>query len=97
MSTRYKYRIKWSSRFKKDYKLAIKRNMNISLLDEIIRTLSTGQPLSEKHKDHPLSGNWKDYRECHIEPDWILIYRIEKDVLILTLQRTGTHSDLFNK
>ena len=87
----------WTSRFKKDYKLAIKRSLNIDLLDNTIRMLAAGQPLPEEYNDHQLTGNLKDYRECHIEPDWLLIYRIEKDILVLTLQRTGTHSDLFNK
>ena len=72
----------WTSRFKKDYKLAIKRNLNIELLE---------------YNDHQLTGNLKDYRECHIQPDWLLMYRIEKNILVLTLQRTGTHSDLFDK
>lgn len=87
----------WTSRFKKDYKLAIKRNLDIVLLDNTIRMLATGQVLPEEYNDHQLTGNLKDYRECHIQPNWLLIYRIEKDMLILTLQRTGTHSDLFNK
>lgn len=61
------------------------------------RTLSRGEPLPEKNKDHTLSGNWSGYRECHIQPDWLLVYCIENDILILTLSRTGTHSDLFGK
>lgn len=87
----------WTSRFKKDYKLAIKRNLDIDLLDNTIRMLAASQPLPEEYNDHQLTGNLKDYRECHIEPYWLLMYRIEKDILVLTLQRTGTHSDLFNK
>ena len=83
--------------FKKDYKLAIKRNLNIDLLDDIIRALSRGEILPEKNRDHELSGDWAGYRECHIQPDWLLIYRIEDDILVLTLARTGTHSDLFDK
>lgn len=90
-------RVAWTSQFKKDYKLAVKRGLNIDLLDNTIRLLSSQQPLSTEYNDHQLVGNWKGFRECHIEPDWLLIYRIEKDVLILSLQRTGTHSDLFNK
>lgn len=89
--------IVWTTKFKKDYKLAIKRHMNIDLLDDIIRMLSKGETLPEKNKDHELTGNWAGYRECHIQPDWLLIYRIENDVLVLTLTRTGTHSDLFDK
>lgn len=87
----------WTNQFKKDYKLAVKRKMNIELLDDIIRKLANGQPLSEKCKDHSLTGNWIGYRECHIQPDWLLIYSIEDDLLVLTLTRTGTHSDLFGK
>lgn len=68
----------WTSRFKKDYKLAIKRNLNIELLDDVIRMLAAGQTLPEEYNDHQLTGNLKDYRECHIQPDWLLMYRIEK-------------------
>lgn len=89
--------IVWTTQFKKDYKLALKRHRNIDLLDDIIRALSRGETLPEKNKDHPLSGDWTGHRECHIQPDWLLIYRIEDDVLVLTLARTGTHSDLFGK
>ena len=87
----------WTSRFKKDYKLGIKRNLNNELLDDVIRMLSAGQTLPVEYNDHELTGNLKDYRECHIQPDWLLMYRIEKNILVLTLQRTGTHSDLFDK
>ena len=89
--------IVWTTKFKKDYKLSIKRNRNIDLLDDIIRALSRGEILPEKNKDHELTGGWVGHRECHIQPDWLHIYRIEDDVLVLTLCRTGSHSDLFNK
>ncbi|MDO5424198.1 MAG: type II toxin-antitoxin system YafQ family toxin [Eubacteriales bacterium] len=89
--------IVWTTQFKKDYKLALKRHLDIDLLDDIIRALSRGETLPEKNKDHPLSGSWAGHRECHIQPDWLLLYRIEDDVLVLTLARTGTHSDLFGK
>ena len=89
--------IVWTTQFKKDYKLALKRNMDIELLDNIIRALSRGEILPEKNKDHSLSGDWVGHRECHIQPDWLLVYRINDDVLVLTLSRTGTHSDLFNR
>ncbi len=89
--------IVWTTRFKKDYKLAVKRHLNIDLLDDIIRTLSRGETLPEKHKDHALTGDWEGHRECHILPDWLLIYRIEDNILVLTLARTGSHSDLFDK
>ena len=87
----------WTSQFKKDYKLAMKRHLNMDLLDNIIRTLAHGESLPEKNKDHSLTGDWGGHRECHILPDWLLIYRIEDDVLVLTLARTGTRNDLFGK
>lgn len=89
--------IVWTSQFKKDYKLALKRHLNIELLDNVIRILSRGETLPEKNKDHALTGDWIGHRECHILPDWLLVYRIEDDILVLTLARTGTHSDLFGK
>ncbi len=89
--------IVWTNKFKKDYKLAIKRHLNTDLLDDIIRTLARGEELPAKNKDHELSGNWVGHRECHILPDWLLVYRIDNGVLVLTLARTGTHSDLFSK
>lgn len=89
--------IVWTTRFKKDYKLAIKRQLDIDLLDDIIRALSRGEKLAEKNKDHELAGDWVGHRECHIQPDWLLIYRIDDDILVLTLSRTGTHSDIFGK
>ena len=92
-----KYIVKLTSQFKKDYKRAIKRGLNIRLLQDVITTLAMGEILPEKNKDHSLSGNWSGHRECHIGPDWLLIYYYEKDVLVLTLARTGTHSDLFDK
>lgn len=92
-----KYIVKPTTQFKKDYKLAIKRGRKIALLENVIASLAMGEPLPEKYKDHNLTGNWSGHRECHILPDWLLIYRIEDDVLVLTLARTGTHSDLFGK
>lgn len=86
----------WTKQFKKDYKLAMKRNLNIELLDDIIRKIANDIPLSETNRDHSLNGNWKGFRECHIQPDWLLIYQISDDLLVLSLTRTGTHSDLFN-
>ena len=85
----------WSSQFKKDYKLAMKRGLPIEELDNVIRLLVEDDPLPEKYKDHDLSGSWKGFRECHIQPDWLLIYRFFNNNLILTLSRTGSHSDLF--
>ena len=89
--------IVWTNQFKKDYTLAMKRHLDIELLDNIIRKLASGEQLPEKNKDHALTGNWVGHRECHIQPDWLLVYRIENDLLVLTLSRTGTHSDLFGK
>ena len=92
-----KYVVKATSQFKKDYKLVMKRGLKISLLDEVVALLSKGEELPEKYRDHALIGNWLGHRECHILPDWLLIYRIENDVLVLTLSRTGSHSDLLDK
>lgn len=92
-----KYTVKPTSQFKRDYKLAIKRGLDIKLLDDVITMLSMGETLPPKNRDHPLGGNWAGHRECHIQADWLLAYRIENDVLVLTLARTGSHSDLFGK
>ena len=92
-----KYIVKPTTQFKKDYKLAVKRGQKIDLLKDIVAALAMGEKLPEKNKDHALTGNWAGHRECHILPDWLLIYRIENDVLVLTLARTGSHSDLFGK
>ncbi len=92
-----KYTVKFTTQFKKDYKLALKRNLDISKLQNIITLLANGQNLPDENHDHFLSGNWSGHRECHITPDWLLIYRYDKDVLVLTLSRTGSHSDLFGK
>ena len=89
--------IVWTTQFKKDYKLALKRHLDIELLDNIIRSLSRGETLPEKNRDNALTGDWAGHRECHILPDWLLVYRIDDNVLVLTLARTGTHSDLFGK
>lgn len=89
------YNIFYTVKIKRDLKLIRKRGYNISKFSEVVDILCSAQTLPEKYKDHPLSGNYKGYRECHIEPDWLLIYKIENDTLILTLLRTGTHSDLF--
>ena len=92
---RTKYTVKYTTTFKKDYKKAIKRGLNIELLERVVELLSMGDPLPERNRDHDLSGDWVGHRECHIQPDWLLVYHIEDDVLVLTLARTGTHSDLF--
>ena len=89
------YEVVASTKFKKDLKLAIKRGLDISLLNEIVTTLQKGLPLPAKNKDHALTGNYIGCRECHIQSDWLLIYEISNKELILYLTRTGTHSDLF--
>ena len=89
------YAVKTTGRFKKDLKAAVKRGYDIALLTQIIKLLASGTPLPDKNRDHALSGDWVNFREFHITPDWLLIYKIEADILVLTLSRTGTHSDLF--
>lgn len=92
-----KLEVKYSSKFKKGLKLAAKRGLDISLLESIVEKLKNRVPLEEKYKDHQLKGNMSKYRECHIQPDWLLVYLIEEDVLVLTLINTGTHADLFGE
>lgn len=87
--------IRYSTKFKEYYKTIIKRGYNPRLLEDVLGILCTEQPLPPKYKDHPLTGNYEGHRECHITPDWLLIYKIEYTILTLTLTRTGTHSDLF--
>lgn len=84
-----------SNQFKKDLRIAKKRGCKIELLRNVINTLAYGQKLDERYHDHGLTGNYSGFRECHIEPDWLLVYRINQDSLELFLFRTGTHSDLF--
>lgn len=87
--------IKATRTFQKDFKTAKKRGYDLRQLEAVIQILISERPLPPKCKDHPLRGNYANYRECHIQPNWLLIYRIDKDTLILYLTRTGTHSDLF--
>lgn len=89
--------IETTSQFKKDYKLAVKRGCDPKRLQEVLNMLVNQQPLPEKYRDHTLanSRNYKDMRECHIQPDWLLVYKVENEKLILKLIRTGSHSDLF--
>ena len=88
--------VKFTTAYKKSYKLMKKRGKNLSLLEEVIDTLRQGKALEERFRDHELKGNFKGFRECHIQPDWRLIYLIENDILTLTLVDTGSHSDLLN-
>lgn len=90
-----KYTIKPSSKFQKDLKRIAKRGYNLSLITHVIQTLAEGEALPENYRDHALSGNYSGCRECHITPDWLLIYEIENEELFLYLTRTGSHSDLF--
>jgi len=90
-----KYDIVQSSRFKKDYRLIRKRNHDITRLNDAIDILSRGEQLPPHYFDHPLKGDYKGCRECHITPDWLLIYKVIEDKLLIRLMRTGTHSDLF--
>lgn len=87
--------IKYQSAFKKDYKRIVKRGYDIRLLEEVISILANQDPLPEKFRDHSLLGKYAGCRECHITPDWLLIYEIDGNELILYLTRTGSHSDLF--
>lgn len=90
-------KIETTSQFKKDYKLAIKRGCDPQRLQEVLNMLVNQQSLPEKYRDHSLtnSRNYKDVRECHIQPDWLLVYKVENEKLVLKLIRTGSHSDLF--
>ena len=91
------YAVKYTTSFKKNYKLMKRRGLDISLLDTVIDTLRQGKKLDKKYKDHILKGDFAGFHECHIKPDWLLLYLIEEDILTLTLVDTGSHSDLFNK
>ena len=88
------YEVKETAQFKKDYRLAKKRGQNLQLLKDIILKLAAGEVLPEKNRDHALTGDWISFRECHIAPDWLLVYKKEDDILVLTLTRIGTHSDI---
>ncbi|NLM16573.1 MAG: type II toxin-antitoxin system YafQ family toxin [Candidatus Riflebacteria bacterium] len=90
-----KYEVRFTTRFKKDLKLTQKQGKNLDLLFEIIEKLASGEELSKKYRDHFLTGNFKGARECHLESDWLLIYEIIDDKLLLILLRIGSHSELF--
>lgn len=91
------YQVKFTTAYKKAYKLMKKRGLDISLLDEVVGLLRQGRQLEECCRDHGLTGDLAGFRECHIKPDWLLIYLIENDILTLTLIDTGSHADLFKK
>ncbi len=91
------YKIVYTNRMKKDTKLMKKRGKDITKLVNVLSLLASGNPLPIQYKDHQLTGNLQDFRECHIEPDWLLMYQVYEDTLILSATATGTHSDLFGK
>ncbi|SEA48145.1 mRNA interferase YafQ [Eubacterium aggregans] len=90
------YTLKFTTAYKKGYKRIKKRGLSLIRLDAVIEMLRKGQKLPEKYYDHTLKGSLEGFHECHIQPDWLLIYLIEDDILTLTLVDTGSHSDLFN-
>ena len=87
--------LKQTTQFKKDLRRMVKRGANMALLEEVILLLLEQKVLPDRYQDHLLTGNWARHRDCHIQPDWLLIYRIDDNTLILTMTRTGSHSDLF--
>ena len=88
-------KVVWTTKFKRDYKRAMKRGLDMDRLDEVIRTLAAGRELAVAHRDHALGGEWRGHRECHVQSDWLLIYFVDGERLVLTLTRTRTHADLF--
>ena len=90
-----KYEVDRTNAFRRDYKRAKKRGLDLQKLKDVVTKLADGETLPHANKDHALTGNWIHHRECHIAPDWLLIYQIHENVLVLELTRTGTHSDLF--
>ena len=91
-----KYHVRPTKKFQKDLKRVQRRGYDLSLLTEILKKLANGESLPEKNRDHLLTGNFSGCRECHITPDWLLVYEIYEEDLLLYLTRTGTHSDLFS-
>ena len=93
----YKYSIILTGKFRKHLKNLKKQNKDLNKLFDVVNILAEGGILEAKYRDHDLSGKYKGTRECHIEPDWLLVYEIQNDVLVLILYRLGTHSELFKK
>ena len=85
-----------SNRFQRDLKRVVRRGYDLAVLEQVVNALAARQPLDGSKRDHALTGNWTGYRECHILPDWLLIYKVEEETLVLLLMRTGTHADLFD-
>ena len=90
-----KYEVKFTTQFKKDLKRAKKQHKNLDKLFEVVSILANGEKLEEAYRDHELTGDYAGTRECHIEPDWLLVYEIQQSVLVLMLYRACSHSDLF--
>ena len=90
-----KYEVRFTNQFKKDLKLSQKQGKDVDKLFAVVEKLANGEPLDDKYRDHTLTGDYKGCRECHIEPDWLLVYEIFDDVLVLLLNRVGSHSELF--
>ena len=88
-------KIRYTKKFKKDFKAVQKRGYDLKLFQEVLYLLCNEQLLPQKNYDHSLGGKYSGHRECHIEPDWLLIYKIDKEILTLSLTRIGSHSDLF--
>ena len=87
----------FSAKFRRDYKRVQKQGKDVNKLLKVVDILAAEQPLAPKYRDHAMTGDFIGHRECHIEPDWLLVYKVERDALLLTLTRTGSHSDLFRK
>lgn len=92
-----KYQLDYSGQFLKDLKLAKRRGLNLGELSDVTDLLQEGHSLPAKYRDHNLTGRYKGYRECHINPDWLLIYKKKESIKVVALARTGSHSDLFRK
>ena len=90
------YAVRHTAAFKRDYKLVLKRRLPVAKLHSIVEKLKKGEALPNANRDHALSGRWANHRECHIAPDWLLVYQIHESILVLELTRTGSHSDLFD-
>ena len=91
-----KYEVKFTSQFKRDVKLAKRQKRNLDKLFEVVNILSDGGVLDTKYHDHDFLGNYKGTKECHVEPDWLLVYELRDEVLVLMLYRLGSHADLFS-
>lgn len=87
-------KVEYTAQFKRDYKRALRRNLDVSVLNDVILKLANRETLPPKNRDHALHNNWEGFRECHIQPDWLLVYQVLEAKLVLSLVRTGTHADL---